>query len=133
MFLRPSKMGTPTPPTRSCSPCATQLGRVVFTQDDDFLALADQWQSAGRRFVGVGMPHDFARTVGQIVMDLQMVLETSTSAQLCNSVLFFLCERTKRAPQGTKAASTAWIGIVSRDFPTRLVAISAAGRSSSGG
>ena len=67
---------------------ATQLGRVVFTQDDDFLALADQWQSAGRRFAGVVYAHQLRATVGQIVTDLQLILEASTPAELCNSVLF---------------------------------------------
>ena len=67
---------------------ATQLGRVVFTQDDDFLALADQWQSAGRHFAGVVYVHQLRATVGQIVTDLQLVLETSTPAELCDLVLF---------------------------------------------
>jgi hypothetical protein len=32
---------------------AMELGRIVFTQDDDFLAIADDWQRVGRHFAGV--------------------------------------------------------------------------------
>jgi hypothetical protein len=67
---------------------AAELGRIVFTQDDDFLALADQWRSAGRHFPGVVYAHQLRATVGQIVTDLQLILETSTAAELYDAVLF---------------------------------------------
>jgi len=67
---------------------AAELGRVVFTQDDDFLALADRWRSAGRRFAGVVYAHQLGATVGQIVADLQLVCESSTVDEMDNSVLF---------------------------------------------
>jgi len=31
---------------------ATDLGRVLFTQDDDLLAIASQWQQEAREFAG---------------------------------------------------------------------------------
>jgi hypothetical protein len=67
---------------------ATDLGRVVFTQDDDFLAIADAWRQGGRHFAGVVYAHQLRATVGQIVADLQLILEASTPADLGDSVLF---------------------------------------------
>ena len=67
---------------------ATELGRVLFTQDDDFLAIADDWQRVGRHFAGVVYAHQLRATVGQIVADLHLILEASTAEELRNSVLF---------------------------------------------
>ncbi|MBM4012203.1 MAG: hypothetical protein FJ286_12620 [Planctomycetes bacterium] len=36
---------------------ATELGRVVFTQDRDFLVLAADWQQARREFPGMVYAH----------------------------------------------------------------------------
>jgi hypothetical protein len=52
------------------------------------MAGTDQWQSAGRHFAGVVYAHQLRATVGQIVTDLQLVLETPTPAELCDSVVF---------------------------------------------
>jgi predicted nuclease of predicted toxin-antitoxin system len=67
---------------------ATDLGRIVFTQDDDFLSIADNWQRAGRHFAGVIYAHQLRATVGQIVADLQLILEAATPDEMRNSVLF---------------------------------------------
>ncbi len=32
---------------------AAEAGRIVFTHDDDFLALVDRWRQAGRSFAGL--------------------------------------------------------------------------------
>lgn len=32
---------------------ATDLDRIVFTQDEDFLALGPQWNAVGRHFAGI--------------------------------------------------------------------------------
>ena len=57
---------------------ATEVGRIVFTQDDDFLAIADDWQRNGRDFAGLVYAHQLQVTVGQIVTDLQLILEVAT-------------------------------------------------------
>jgi hypothetical protein len=36
---------------------ATLLGRSMFTQDDDFLEIADHWRRSGRHFTGVIYVH----------------------------------------------------------------------------
>jgi hypothetical protein len=67
---------------------ATELGRVVFTQDDDFLVIADDWQRSGRHFAGVLYAHQLQGTVGQIVADIQLVLEVATPDEIRDAVLF---------------------------------------------
>jgi predicted nuclease of predicted toxin-antitoxin system len=49
---------------------ATQLGRVVFTQDEDFLREASRCQREGVPFSGVLYAHQLECTIGQLVMDL---------------------------------------------------------------
>jgi len=52
---------------------ATDPGRVVFTQDDDFLAIADQWLKDGRTFAGLVYGHQLALTIGQATHDLELI------------------------------------------------------------
>ncbi len=51
---------------------ANELGRVLFTQDTDLLALANQWNQNGREFVGLFFGHQLHPTVGQAVRDLEL-------------------------------------------------------------
>ncbi len=67
---------------------ATELGRVVFTQDDDFLQIADRWQQASRHFAGIVYAHQLRVTVGQIVADLQLICEASAAQELYDTVIF---------------------------------------------
>lgn len=59
---------------------ATQLNRVVFTQDIDFLEIASAWMSEGKAFSGVVYARQMGITIGQAIFDLQLlatVLEPS--------------------------------------------------------
>ena len=52
---------------------ARQLGRVLFTRDDDFLAEATSRQRAGIPFAGVVYAHQLRVTIGQCVQDLEII------------------------------------------------------------
>jgi len=67
---------------------ASDLGRVAFSQDGDFLAIADDWQRTGRHFAGLVYAHQLRATVGQIVADLQLILEATTPDEMRDCVLF---------------------------------------------
>jgi len=67
---------------------AGQLGRVVFTHDDDFLAIADRWQQAGRPFSGLIYAHQLRVTVGQAIEDLELVVKTSDADDMANKVQY---------------------------------------------
>jgi len=56
---------------------ARELGRVVFTQDFGFRALAEHWQRAGRSFAGVLFGRQTGVTVGQFVVDLELIARAS--------------------------------------------------------
>ena len=42
---------------------STELGRVIFTQDSDFLALAAAWQTGRRDFAGLVYAHQLRVTI----------------------------------------------------------------------
>jgi predicted nuclease of predicted toxin-antitoxin system len=67
---------------------ATELGRVVFTQDDDFLAIADEWLEVGREMAGVIYAHQLAITIGQAVRDLELVAKVLEPVEIKNSIIF---------------------------------------------
>lgn len=67
---------------------ATQLGRSVFSQDDDFLALADQWVENGREFAGVIYAHQLGITIGQAVRDLELIAQVLEPEEMTNRIEF---------------------------------------------
>jgi hypothetical protein len=52
---------------------ANLLGRVLFSQDDDLLAIARQWQRTGRSFAGLIYGHQLKLSIGQAIRDLELV------------------------------------------------------------
>lgn len=67
---------------------ATELGRVLFSQDEDLLAEATRRQRGGIPFPGVVYAHQLKVTVGQCVNDLEIIAKTSDPADLANRVEF---------------------------------------------
>jgi hypothetical protein len=62
------------------------LGRVLFTQDLRFKALAENWQRQGRPFAGLLFGPQLGATLGQYVKDLELVAQASESAEWLNTV-----------------------------------------------
>jgi hypothetical protein len=52
---------------------STELGRVLFSQDDDLLAIAHRWQNEGRSFPGLIYGHQLDLTIGRAVGDLELI------------------------------------------------------------
>jgi predicted nuclease of predicted toxin-antitoxin system len=67
---------------------ATQLGRAVFTQDDDFLAIAAYKLEEGDRFKGVVYVRQGAMELGHIIEDLEAIALASEDGELDNQVLY---------------------------------------------
>jgi predicted nuclease of predicted toxin-antitoxin system len=65
---------------------AAALGRVVFTQDQDFLAIAQFRQVNGVPFAGVVFAHQDGPTVGQCVDDLETIAIASDLTEWENRV-----------------------------------------------
>jgi hypothetical protein len=67
---------------------ATQLHRIVVTQDDDFLVLSDEWQKSGRSFAGIVFAHQEGLSIGRALEDLELIAECCTTAEMANRVVF---------------------------------------------
>jgi predicted nuclease of predicted toxin-antitoxin system len=67
---------------------ATELNRVIFTQDDDFLVMANCRQQEGVKFSGVIYGHQQYVTVGECVRDLELIAKASESEDLVNQVQY---------------------------------------------
>jgi len=67
---------------------ALELGRIVFTQDRDFLVLAALWQQDRREFAGMVYGHQLRVTVGGAVRDIALIASVMTGAEMRNRVEF---------------------------------------------
>lgn len=52
---------------------ATRLGRVLFTQDKDFLRIGVEWQIQGRDFAGIIFLRQHSMDVGRCIADLELI------------------------------------------------------------
>lgn len=67
---------------------ATELGRVLFTQDDDLLAEAHRRQELGESFGGVIYAHQLGATIGECVQDLELFVKATELDEIVNRVHF---------------------------------------------
>ncbi|MGC1526173.1 MAG: DUF5615 family PIN-like protein [Phormidesmis sp.] len=67
---------------------ATDLQRVLFSRDDDLLALAHQRQRDGIDFPGVIYSHPQGIGIGDCVKELEIIAKASTLADTLNQVQY---------------------------------------------
>ena len=67
---------------------ATDLDRVFFTQDSDFLVLAGAWQQARREFTGMVYAHQLRITIGGAIHDLALIALLMNPDEMRNRVEF---------------------------------------------
>lgn len=65
---------------------ATELQRVLFTQDEDLLAEAKRRQEEGVPFAGVIYAHQLRITIGRCVNELEPIARASEARELVNRV-----------------------------------------------
>jgi hypothetical protein len=65
---------------------AHELGRLIFTQDIRFKALAEDWQRQGRPFAGLLFGHQLGGTIGQFVKDLEVIAGASDPEEWANTI-----------------------------------------------
>jgi len=65
---------------------ATSFGRVLFTQDEDFLAEAARRRTLGEAFSGIVYAHQLRVTIGQCVGDLEIIAKVCEPADLADRV-----------------------------------------------
>lgn len=67
---------------------STELSRVLFTQDDDLLAFAANWQAKGIDFSGVVYAHQLGPGIGRIIEDLELLMHAAEPRELENHVIY---------------------------------------------
>jgi hypothetical protein len=67
---------------------ATELQRVLFTQDDDFLTEANRRQVENIDFFGVIYGHKLRVSVGDCIRDLEIIAEVANPEELANRVQY---------------------------------------------
>ena len=67
---------------------ASELGRVLFTRDDDLLAEASQRQRREIIFQGIIYAHQLRVSVGRCVQDLEVIAKAGEPEDLRNAVVF---------------------------------------------
>jgi predicted nuclease of predicted toxin-antitoxin system len=67
---------------------AAELGRVLFTQDDDLLKEAARRRETGEGFAGVIYGHQLNVTVGQCIEDLELIARSTENEEWIGSVTY---------------------------------------------
>ena len=67
---------------------ATELGRVLFTQDNDFLVEASRRQQEGIDFPGIIYGHQMLVSIGDCIQDLELITQAGETDDLTNSVRY---------------------------------------------
>ena len=78
------RMGAPDDEILSRS---TELGRALFSQDDDLLRETTKRQIEGVHFSGVIYAHQLRITIGECIHDLELVAQATEPDELVDSVL----------------------------------------------
>jgi hypothetical protein len=65
---------------------ATALGRVLFSQDEDLLIIANSWMQTGRDFAGLVYAHQLGISIGQAVRDLELIATVLNPEDMRNRV-----------------------------------------------
>ncbi|MBU7581935.1 MAG: DUF5615 family PIN-like protein [Nostoc sp. TH1S01] len=67
---------------------ATELERVLFSQDEDFLAEANRRQNEGKDFPGIIYAHKLRISVGDCVRDLEIIAKAADAEELKNRIQY---------------------------------------------
>jgi predicted nuclease of predicted toxin-antitoxin system len=67
---------------------ATELGRILFTQDDDLLREAQKRQQRGAAFAGLIYCHQLNVSIGQCIDDLELIAQVSEPEEWVNRLLY---------------------------------------------
>lgn len=67
---------------------ATQLGRVLFSQDQDLLSLTHHWLQTDREFAGLVYAHQLNVTISQAIRDLELLARALDPEDMRNRIEF---------------------------------------------
>jgi hypothetical protein len=91
---------------------ASELGRVLFSQDEDLLTEAASRQRSGNRFAGVVYAHPLGITIGQCIDDLELIAGVYEPDEILNRLVYCHCDsHDSRVCPTYTAASTCFVSI----------------------
>jgi predicted nuclease of predicted toxin-antitoxin system len=67
---------------------ATEMGRVLVTQDEDLLAISHGLQSLGEPFAGVIYSHQLDASIGELIRDLELIANAGWPEDHRNRVVY---------------------------------------------
>ena len=67
---------------------ATELGRVLVSQDEDLLSIARQWQREQRAFTGLVFAHQQGASIGRCVEDLELIARCMSADEAASRVVY---------------------------------------------
>jgi len=67
---------------------ATDLKRVLFSQDHDFLKITAEWQRQGRPFLGVVFAPQRGVSLGGLANDLELIVNCCEPEELQDNVIY---------------------------------------------
>ena len=65
---------------------ASSFGRLLFTQDIRFKALAEDWQREARPFAGLVFGHQLHGSIGQYIRDLELIAKATEASDWSGQV-----------------------------------------------
>jgi hypothetical protein len=65
---------------------ATELGRVLFTRDDDFFAIANANLESKTEFSGIVYAHQQLASIGDCVRDLELISQACEMSDFANHI-----------------------------------------------
>jgi hypothetical protein len=67
---------------------AADLGRIMFSQDDDLLAIAADWIRSAKPFDGLVFGHQLGVTVGQAISNLALIAEVLSVEEMRGQIIW---------------------------------------------
>jgi hypothetical protein len=67
---------------------ATELDRILVSQDEDLLAIAAAWQASGQRFAGLVFAPQEGASLGRYIDELELIAKCCGPAELQSQVQF---------------------------------------------
>jgi len=65
---------------------ATELNRVLFSQDEDLLAEGARRQRSGQHFAGIIYAHQLDITIGRTIGDLEILAQCGSAEEFANRI-----------------------------------------------
>jgi hypothetical protein len=67
---------------------AASFGRLLFTYDEDFLAIAAAWQCSRKHFAGILFAAQTGISIGRTIADIQLIAEVCSAEEVADRVIY---------------------------------------------